>query len=536
VKKHCRLALGLLMAMLLSMAPRESGRAQPIEPGYRLPWDCGREFRLGQGNDANFWDRRDPAATHAGIFALDFPMDEGTRLRAARAGVVRRVEADYTGNVSPLLGRLPPNVVEVEHADGTSLLYAHLQPGGAVVRVNDRVEAGELLGFSGHTGTSSNPHVHVELRNPQGQTVPLAFQEVPGDGQPQPGMRYRSQNLAPGQDPAACAAGLEARYGSPRLVLTTADSEELSALGNEPTLATMSQFGLADPRWTVYFTGLSVDVDEEWSVIWRDAAGRELSQQRSARAAPRYVGTTLWFNRNALSPGSYSVELSVAGQAVKRLSFTAGEERINGPLANRWLMPVNQPAVLDADAEAVMVRAQQAQRRADRRAPLLLPFTGVAADWTSRGLLPSAAAPPRVDLPASADLHEVIALGSSSRGLFLQLSARDPAPEAEVSYSLRFDADGTGTDWLQLLVDPGGIRLRDWRGAPSGTIPPLQPLSGSLYELERGAGPGGSLQLHLDLRALESHLPVRVRVQSYRSGTSESYTQMPWGRVQPLVP
>ncbi len=528
-------AVGLLSATLLSMGAGDSGRAQPVTPTYRLPWDCGRELRLGQGNDANFWDRRDPASTHAGIFALDFPMDEGTKLRAARAGVVRRVESNYTGNISHLLGRLPANVIEVEHEDGTNLQYVHLQPHGAIVRLNDRVDAGELLGYSGHTGTSIVPHLHVELRDSQGRTAPLAFEEVPGDGQPQPGTRYRSQNRAPGQDPASCATGLQARYGSPRMVLTTSGSDELSDLGNDATLSTVSQFGPADTQWTVYITGLSLDADDEWEVIWRDATGRELSRQRSSRVAPRYSSTTLWFRRNALPAGSYGVEVSVAGQPLKSLAFQARGERIDGPLVNRWLMPVHQTAVVDSDAEAVAVKERHAGRRTDRRAGLPLPLTGVASDWANRGIEPSAFGTARTDLQSSADLREVVALASSA-GLFIQLTPRDPSPQRDVSYSVRLDGDGSGANWLQLLVEPGLVRLRDWRDAPPGTTPPAPVLSGKLYELERGSGPGGSLQLHLDWRTLENQQPTQVRVQSYRTGTSEIYQQLPWGRVQVLAP
>jgi hypothetical protein len=529
------LVIGLLSVVLLSLGA--DGRAQPIESSYRLPWDCGREFRLIQGNDAHLWDRRDPEASHAGLFALDFSMDEGTKLRAARAGVVRRVESHHTGNIPYRLGQLPGNVVEVDHADGTTMRYVHLQPGGVVVRVNDRVEAGALLGFSGLTGRATTPHLHVELRNAQGQTVPLAFQEVPGDGQPQPGLRYRSQNLAPGQDPASCASDLQARYGSPRMVLTTADLEEVNALGNDATLSTVSQFGASDTRWAVYFTGLSADVGEEVGIVWKDATGREVSRQLSTRVGPRHPGNMGWFRRTALPAGTYSVELFVAGQVVKSLSFEAQDERLDGPLVNRWLMPIHQTAALDSDSESVAVRAQHAQRRADRRSRLPLPLTGVASDWTSRGLLPSAVAPPRPEVPASADLREVIALGSSSSGLFIQLAPRDPVPEPGVSYTLRLDADGSGANWFQLSLDPGGIRLRDWRGAPSGTAPPFRPLSGSLFELERGSGPGGSLQLRLDLAAIANHLPARVRVESYRTGnTSDTYERLPWAQVQPLAP
>src|SRR5437868_4336197 len=72
-----------LLALLLLAVTGGPSRAQPHQATYRLPLDCGREFAVQQGNDATLWDRRDPELSHAGIFALDFIMPEGTKLRAA---------------------------------------------------------------------------------------------------------------------------------------------------------------------------------------------------------------------------------------------------------------------------------------------------------------------------------------------------------------------------------------------------------------------------------------------------------------------
>src|SRR5687768_15046498 len=128
---------GLLLVLLFSSGMagslHETNAAQPPSPPVQFPWDCGREFRLAQGNDAQRWEGRDANGSHAGRFALDFTMDEGTRIRAARAGIVRWVESDHAANIPFIRGRLPGNVVEVEHEDRTLLRYVHFQPGGVVV-------------------------------------------------------------------------------------------------------------------------------------------------------------------------------------------------------------------------------------------------------------------------------------------------------------------------------------------------------------------------------------------------------------------
>jgi hypothetical protein len=45
---------------------------------------------------------------------------------------------------------------------------------------------------------------------------------------------------------------------------------------------------------------------------------------------------------------------------------------------------------------------------------------------------------------------------------------------------------------------------------------------------------GGSLQLRLDLRALDNQVPRRVRVNSFRPGTNDVYLQLNWGDIRPL--
>ena len=67
----------------------------------------------------------------------------------------------------------------VRHGDATLANYAHLKKDGAVVKVGDTIEAGDLIGYSGNTGFSSGPHLHFSVfktRNgSQRQTLPVKF-------------------------------------------------------------------------------------------------------------------------------------------------------------------------------------------------------------------------------------------------------------------------------------------------------------------------------------------------------------------------
>ena len=54
-----------------------------------------------------------------------------------------------------------------------STLYGHLS--SRVVEAGDRVEAGQVLGYSGSTGNSSGPHLHFEVDTPGGAADPMDY-------------------------------------------------------------------------------------------------------------------------------------------------------------------------------------------------------------------------------------------------------------------------------------------------------------------------------------------------------------------------
>jgi murein DD-endopeptidase MepM/ murein hydrolase activator NlpD len=59
-------------------------------------------------------------------------------------------------------GKAYGNYVVVRHYNGLETTYAHLSK--ILVKVNDNIKSGDLLGWGGNTGRSTGPHLHYEIR------------------------------------------------------------------------------------------------------------------------------------------------------------------------------------------------------------------------------------------------------------------------------------------------------------------------------------------------------------------------------------
>ncbi len=123
---------------------------------YLLPYAHGTKHTVTQG----YFGR----VTHQTVRALDFDLNTGTPIHAARAGTVIVVKQGSDRGGPGLEYDRYDNTVQVMHADATWAVYAHLQElNGARVQVGQHVEAGDLLGLSGATGMASGPHLHFEV-------------------------------------------------------------------------------------------------------------------------------------------------------------------------------------------------------------------------------------------------------------------------------------------------------------------------------------------------------------------------------------
>lgn len=90
---------------------------------------------------------------HAAHPAVDFVVARGTQVTAVADGVV-----EYAGwHDEEGYG----NLIVIDHSAGVRSLYAHLD--SLAVQTGDIVQQGDVLGGSGHTGRSYQPHLHLGL-------------------------------------------------------------------------------------------------------------------------------------------------------------------------------------------------------------------------------------------------------------------------------------------------------------------------------------------------------------------------------------
>lgn len=131
-------------------AAEEQAAAAAAAPKYARPGDGRLTSSYGPR-----WGR-----LHAGI---DLAAGTGSPIRAAADGTV--VSAGDEGGY----GRC----VRIQHADGSTTVYAHLS--ALEVSGGQQVAAGEQIGREGNTGHSTGPHLHFEVRFGDNPVNPAAW-------------------------------------------------------------------------------------------------------------------------------------------------------------------------------------------------------------------------------------------------------------------------------------------------------------------------------------------------------------------------
>jgi murein DD-endopeptidase MepM/ murein hydrolase activator NlpD len=122
---------------------------------------------------------------HTGLsqYAIDYGVNLGTPVYAMRSGTVKRVIDTNPDTGGGQEKANQANLVTIEHDGGYHSAYLHLQRGfsskvAGGIKPGDNVQAGQLIGYSGNSGWSTGPHLHVQVHKPNsngsfGQTVPF---------------------------------------------------------------------------------------------------------------------------------------------------------------------------------------------------------------------------------------------------------------------------------------------------------------------------------------------------------------------------
>ena len=134
---------------------------------YLLPFENGVQCTVGQGYNGRF--------SHGGLNAIDFDMEIGSKVCAARDGVIIAVKEDSDKGCKNAKCQSMANYVLVYHEDGTFASYVHLKKDGVLFEPGDKVKAGDVIAYSGNTGWSSGPHLHFEVYKP-GEQGNIAIQ------------------------------------------------------------------------------------------------------------------------------------------------------------------------------------------------------------------------------------------------------------------------------------------------------------------------------------------------------------------------
>ena len=119
---------------------------------FSLRWPFNEDHTVTQHFGARDISSSVPGAStdHKGI---DIPANSGTKIYAAAAGTV--ITSEYSTTAG--------NWVRIDHGNGVVTEYMHMRdPSG--LKVNQRVNAGDFVGYVGSTGNSSGPHLHFGIK------------------------------------------------------------------------------------------------------------------------------------------------------------------------------------------------------------------------------------------------------------------------------------------------------------------------------------------------------------------------------------
>lgn len=151
---------------------------------YSLPYVKGKSHFLIQGANSGF--------SHRHELSFDFKMKKGSKVCAAREGIVTEVRSDSKRGGLKQEYMYDGNFIIIQHNDSSKAWYWHLNTNGVMVKAGDHVAKGQVIGLSGNTGYTAFPHLHFQLTGKNGKDILPRFITKKGIKYIRPGRWYKS--------------------------------------------------------------------------------------------------------------------------------------------------------------------------------------------------------------------------------------------------------------------------------------------------------------------------------------------------------
>lgn len=162
---------------------------------------------------------------HEGI---DIKAPFGSNVYACAPGIVYEVRDASDGNAYG-------NHVRIDHENGYKTIYAHFSR--SLVKLGDRVEAGQIIGLADSTGNSSGSHLHLSLK--RAEATAKKWTNYPNDIiDPTPYLELPGSVVVPIYLKSIATLGLRVRKGPATLydiLYTLTPGEQVEAL-DEPQI------------------------------------------------------------------------------------------------------------------------------------------------------------------------------------------------------------------------------------------------------------------------------------------------------------
>lgn len=129
---------------LSELVAKTQKRAEEIKTNQWVLPVAGYRLTGRFGQSSSLW-----SSTHTG---LDFAGPSGTTIVSVAGGTVK--SAGYSGAYG--------NRTVITLLDGTDIWYCHQSR--TAVQVGQKVDPGQVIGYTGSTGNVTGPHLHLEVR------------------------------------------------------------------------------------------------------------------------------------------------------------------------------------------------------------------------------------------------------------------------------------------------------------------------------------------------------------------------------------